>query len=69
MAGFELRDVEITETRQAISEWLGRGRLCHKPTGLFTDYVISWNDKNDQWRALEQLEQNVAKAHTFGSAA
>ena len=58
----DLKDVRIEETRQAIHQWLGRGKATHLPTGLIIEYVISWADESDKLRALKELETRVAKA-------
>lgn len=64
----DLKEVRIEETRQAITQWLGRGKATHLPTGLFVEYVVSWNDKQDKNRALQELAMRVEKQHTFPSA-
>ena len=65
----DLKDVRIEETRQAIAQWLGRGKATHLPTGLIVEYVISWADESAQLRALKELGERVAKAWQYGSAA
>ena len=65
----DLKDVRIEETRQAIHQWLGRGKATHLPTGLIIEYVISWADESDKLRALKELGERAAKAWQYGSAA
>ena len=64
----DLKDVRIEETRQAIAQWLGRGKATHLPTGLIVEYVISWADESDKERALKELGERAAKAWWFSQA-